>query len=325
MRLPILLVLLFGVLSNVSAQDIAPTQLVTLEVSNVSTFAVSGDSSTLFVASDSDDALVIYDFTDPSSPNLRTVITLDGSPTAIAAARDYALVAVSTSDEGDLLEVIAPDSFSNGGYGVVAFPDIPANTRRIAVSPDHSRAGIVGDGWFSVLQLVSAIDIIGYPSTNVDSPTATTLAIGMAYIAQADPTQIAQLLLRANEPPRIARTLALNAAATALATNARMSVGAAVVDGDVVLFDTATMRQLGSIQTDSGDIVAAQFIAREDGEWLAALIDGSRDVLLFDVTTPTRAGEIGSISTGFSPSQLLIHDNLMLVADDTQIRVFRVD
>jgi hypothetical protein len=325
MRLFVLFALLFGVLSSVRAQDVTPTQVAALEVNDVAAFAVSGDSSILFVASESDDTLLVYDFADPSSPTLRTTIALDGMPTALAAARNYALVAVSTPDNGDLLEVIAPDSFSEGGYGVVAFPDIPDNARQITVSPDNRWAGVVGEGWYSVLQLISSVDIIGYPTESISAPNATTLAVGMAYIAQDDPTQVVQLLLRANEPPRTARTLELDAPADSLALNARMTVGAAVVDGEVVLFDTATMRQLSVISQDGEDISAAQFIAREDGEWLAVLVQGSGDVLLYDVTSPTRAGDIGSISTGITPTQLLVHDNLLLVADDSQIRVFSVE
>lgn len=324
MRPFVLFALLFGVLSSARAQDVTPTQVAALEVNDVAAFAVSGDSSILFVASESDDTLLVYDFADPSSPNLRTAISLDGTPTALAAARDYALVAVSTPDNGDLLEVIAPDEFSQGGYGVVAFPDIPDNARQITVSPDNRWAGVVGDGWYSVLQLISSVDIIGYPTESVSAPNATTLAVGMAYIAQGDPTQVTQLLLRANEPPRTARALTLDAPAESLALNARMTVGAAVVDDQIILFDTGTMRQLSTISRDTR-VISTQFVAREDGEWLAVLVQGDGDVLLYDVTTPTRAGEIGSISTGITPTQLVVHDTLLLVADDSQIRVFRVE
>lgn len=326
MRAGVLIVmLLLGVAASASAQDASSSLLTTLEINDTAALAVSDDGSILFVASSSDNALLVYDFADPSAPNLRTVIALEGEPTALAAARDYALVAVSTPEDGDLLEVIAPDSFSDGGYGVVAFPDIPDNARHISVSPDNRWAGLVGDGWYSVLQLISSVDIIGYPAEGVDTPSATVLAVGMAYIAQDDPAQVAQLLLRANEPPRVARALALEQPADALAINARMTVGAAVVDGGVVLFDGATMRALGTIAQRGASIVDAQFVAREDGEWLAALAQGSGEVLLFDVTTPTRAGDIGSISTGITPTHMLVHDNLLLVSDGDQVRVFGLE
>jgi hypothetical protein len=318
--IPVLVGLLLG--GAALAQD-ASTPLANLEHSSIIDFAMTGNGVALFIADAGENQVHVYNASDPANPALLVSIPLEGTPLAVAAARDYAIVAVDIGGSSDLLQVIAPDRYSEGGYGVVAFPEIPDGTRAIVVSADHRWAAVAGANGYSLLELISATDIIGYPTESSGGISAAALGSSMAFIASPRPAQIEQFILRGGQAPREARSLDLRQPASALTVNGRTTLGAIVRAGGIDLFDTASLQIVNTLQAEGGRFTNAQFIAREDGEWLAAAVENSPEILFFDVTTPSQPAPIASLPVGFSARQMKVYDDLLLVSDDGQLAIFQ--
>jgi WD40 repeat protein len=315
------LVLMAGVL-RAFAQDAAPAPLATIALTGIKALTVSGDGNVVFAASETENTLQIYDFRRSSLLEPLAEVPLDGKPVAVASSGDYALVLVTVDGRGDLLEVIAPDPFREGSYGIVAFFDTPDDPVSVVVSPDQLWSVVTGDGWYSVLQLISAEENIGYLTESASISGVAVLSSGFALLGQLEPPSVQQYVLRANNSPRSARTLALEDTPLALTVNARLTLGAVLqADGVIVLFDLATMQAVGRIEAGGG-LRDLAFIAREDGEWLIASSPQSTDVLLFDATDPNAVAAVGSLPVGLMPRFSHVTDDFLFVSDGRQVSVF---
>ena len=304
----------------------APPPLVSIRVEDAAALAVSGNGERLFVADDQADRLSIFDFSDRDSLELLTSVTLDGSLVDVAAGQDYAIVLVELDGEGDLMEVVAPDEYADGGYGLVAFFEIPDRPRKIMISPDYEWASVIGDDWHRIYQLISAADNVGYPLADEPQPLMSVFAEGLAFTGIESPPSIQQFILRSNQPPRPARTLSLDDPPTQIALNARMTLGAVLVGESLLkLFDPVTMDQIGEDVALQRPITHIEFIVREDGDWLVALTDEGSDLLLLPVSEPSAVGEIGALPVAMEPTAIIAHDDRIVVSDGQRISVFSLD
>jgi hypothetical protein len=303
-----------------------PPPLTSIRVEDAAALAVSGDGQRLFVADSQANRLSVFDFSNRDSLELLTSVTLDGRPVDVAAGQAYAIVLVEVDGAGDLMEVVAPDEYADGGYGLVAFFEIPDRPRKIVLSPDYRWASVIGDDWHHIYQLISATDNVRYPLADEPRPLLTSFAEGLAFTAVEDPSSVQQYILRPDQPPRPARTLALDEPPTQIALNARMTLGAALVGESVLkLFDPVTMDQIGDDINLQRPIVQMQFVVREDGDWLAALTDEGSELLLLPVVELSAMGEIGALPVAMEPSRMVAYDDRVVVSDGQQISVFSLD
>ncbi len=304
----------------------APPPLVSIRVESAVALAVSGDGERLFVADGRANQVDVFDFGERDSLELLTSVALGGSPIDIAAGQDYAVVLVDGEGEGDLMEVVAPDQFADGGYGLIAFFDIPDRPRQVVISPDHRWVSVIGDDWHQIYQLVSAADNVGYPLTDEPQPMAAVFAQGLAFTAVETPPSVQQYILRPDQPPRAARALALEDPPTQIALNARLTLGAVLVGESLLkLFDPVTMTQIGEDIALQRPIVRMQFVVREDGDWLLSLPDEGSDLLLLPISDPSAIGELGALPVGMEPTLMAVHDDRIVVSDGQQISVFSLD
>lgn len=311
----------FSLQFSVRAQD-APEPLAATEVADVQAMAISGDGRTLFVADARANTLHVFSLTSNRLLEKVAEVSLDGTPTALSAAGDYALVTIDLGSGGDALESIGPDPFDTSGYAILNIVDVEDESRFLSVAPDFRWALVLGERWYSLVQIVSATDMIAYPLATRAEPQSGALGASIALIAQDSPAQVVQYLLRRNQAPRVARALELDASPGPLTLNGRMTLGA-VVSGsrDITIFDTATMQQLSSIRLDATPNQIG-FSVREDGEWLIIATENSRDLSIFDATNPVSMGEIGSLTVGITPLHMRINEEQLIVSDGRQIQIY---
>jgi hypothetical protein len=101
-----------------------------------------------------------------------------------------------------------------------------------------------------------------------------------------------------------------------------MTFGAVFSGSQIILFDTATMRQIGSIPLDGAQPTAMQFTSSEQGEWLVVAAAGSSDLRIFDTTNRAAMGEVGSFTVGITPQTILISDGTLVVSDGREIQAY---
>ncbi len=105
----------------------------TLEAGNFHALAVTADGDRLLVADTQNNQVRVYDFTDPTNPQLTTALDMTGIPVLLAGGENYGLVAVSESDStADSVQVVAP-AFANAQAQYMAgisYIDIPKKPLR---------------------------------------------------------------------------------------------------------------------------------------------------------------------------------------------------
>ncbi len=314
--------IVLGLVPTVLAQD-SPVPAAVVDAGDVQAMAVSGDGRSLFVTNARTQILQVYSLSLENLLEEVAAVPLDAEPSALTAARDYALVTVDFGSGSDALESIGPDPFDVSSYAVLNIVDIEDNARFINIAPDFRWALLIGESWYSLVQIVSATDMIAYPLGTRAEPQSGAIGSNVALIAQDSPAQVVQYLLRRNQAPRSARTLDLRDEPGTLILNERLSLGA-VISGthEIVLFDTATMQQQGTLTVEGDQPIQMQFSAREEGEWLIVASENSRDLRIYDATNPNTMGEIGSLTLDIAASQMLIHDELLIVSDGQQIQAY---
>ncbi|MCA9904529.1 MAG: hypothetical protein KC547_11780, partial [Anaerolineae bacterium] len=202
---------------------------------------------------------------------------------------------------------------------------IPDGPRQIFAAPDHRWALVVGDEWSMVLQLVSSVESVAYAIDVSGNPLSGAAAVGMTLVGMESPNRIQQFLLQNDRAPRASRSLALDAPPRSISLNARMSLGAAVVANSIVLFDPAVMETVGrSLETDETPI-SAQFLTREEGEWLVVAVQDSRELFLYEATDPTTLSEIGSLPLDMIPRKFVLYDDLVFATDGRRVSVFQLN
>ncbi|MBE2269117.1 MAG: hypothetical protein IAE80_12875 [Anaerolinea sp.] len=321
-RLVIILVVLFS--GAVDAQENPPLGPIgSVEAGDFRALAVTADGSRLMIADAENNQLRVYNFADPASPVLISSVGLDGEPVAVAAARDFALVAVVTPEDVDAVRVIAPSRYSRPqGYIEANSLEILDNPRAITLSPDNYWALAISDGGYTLLELVSAGEINSLP---VEADVIDA-AVGGDTAFLLGESALTTQSLRVNLDMQAVESITLDGAARRVLLNPSLSLGAILMaDNRVLLFNPGTLDVLSTFTVAGDSIRDAKFISTEDAEWLALTQTGNADIPLFDVTDPANVGDLGTLETQFeTPVQALTTYNEFIVATDGQtVRIFQ--
>ncbi len=106
------------------AQEGASTPIApigTLEAGDFRALGVTADGDRLLVADAENQQVRVYDFTDPTQPDLLTALDVNGTPVLLAGGDGFGIVAVQTGGDSDSVELIAS-----------AFPELAARS----IAPD---------------------------------------------------------------------------------------------------------------------------------------------------------------------------------------------
>ncbi len=299
--------------------------LASIPVENASSIAVGKNGDVIFIGTNRGATLSIYDFSSRDTLNMLNEVALDGALVDMTVVDDYALALLEVDGDGDQIVTVGPDPYRDGEYGVLGAVDVPDGPRQVFAAPDHRWALVVGDGWSMVLQLVSSVESIAYAIEIDGNPSSGAAAVGMALVGTESPDQIQQFLLQNDRAPRASRSLALDGPPVSLSLNARMSLGAAAVANSVVLFDPAVMETVGNSLEIEETPTSAQFLTREDGEWLVVAVENSSDLLLYEATDPTTLSAIGSLPLDMNPRKFILYDDLVFATDGRQVSVFQLN
>ncbi|MDX2138301.1 MAG: hypothetical protein SF123_09415 [Chloroflexota bacterium] len=316
------LALLMGVVFSVRAQT---TPLATLTGASVSGIAMTPAAELLFVADAAQNLLAVYDISSPDTPQLINEVALDGSPTAVVAGDNYAVVALDIGDDSGLVEIVAPDPFNPGQYAIISFYDTTNPIYSLAISPNQQWGALMSDDWAAVVRIESPQDFIAYPTDDMTSPVDTAFASGLVLMAQSTPPQVLQWTLGRGGTTMQDAVLSLDAQPIALEITLNGSLGAVALDNNEVLFfDPETMEETSSPSISGGAITAMQFVASETGDTLLVSTENSSDIEIVSIESPSSAGVSGSLSVGFVPVHMTIAADVLALSDGQQVSLFQV-
>lgn len=285
--------------SGVLAQGAAPTAqpVATLRLQDGHHLAYVSGGEFLVVADGT--SLELYDVRDASAPLDRALLPLDSAASALAAASDYVLAAVTVPEWGDEVWVVAPDRYSPGGFGVLNYLPSPGQTREIIISPDNRWALVVGDVAYMTLAMGSASEIeSSAPIETSDAAiVAAALSNDQALIVREGQTDVETLGLTTNfYAQSVDARLTLEAPGTAIAVNDASTLGAvALVDNRLTLFDAQTLAVLNTITLEDGPVQQLRFVEQEGRQILLLMIQDRSAVMLLDVTNPADVSLPGSV------------------------------
>ncbi len=318
----IIFALIFLWSATVSAQDtVGP--IGSVEAGDFRALAVTADGNRLLIADAENDQLRVYDFNEPSTPTLINSVDLEGEPVAIAAAADFALVAVRTPEADDAVRVIAPSRYARpqGWRETNSFP-VQDGVTRLVIAPDNDWALATSPGSYTLMELLSAGEINWLPreSEVVDAAVGDNIAYVLSRSMLVTET------LGANVAMERSGELELDGTARRINLNVRLTVGVIVLnDSDLLLFDPATLEPISTLTVGGAAISDVQFVSSEQGEWLALTRTGSGDITLLDVSDPANISEREPLVTGFeTPVQAMTTYNELIIATDGQtVRIFQ--
>lgn len=322
----IALIVLGAVLApHVWAQDTALIDpIATLEAGDFRALAVTADGARLLIADAASNQVRVYDISDPADPKPLVSLEVQGTPIDLAASNDFALVLVETGGETDLIEVIAPADYDPRAlYATVTYIDVPTGARHVRLSPDGDWGIVVGNGGYTLLEMLSASEVnssafIDVPAFNDGVPTNSRV-----LVASGGEPSIQSAPLQAQS--QSVEGLTLDAPARLLALNERGTLGAALLEnGEVVFFDPAEMRLVGSQLLSQRDVLALRFAALEAGEWLLVAEADATAITLLDVSDLEDIGEIGARPLNIQVRTLTVWGDLLFVTDGQRIEIYGI-
>ncbi len=325
MRKCLLIGLLLLVSGVVFAQDDVNTPvgpIGTLEAGDFRALAVTVDGNRLLVADAENQQIRIYDFGDPTQPNLLTSLDMRGTPVLLAGGKDYGLAALQTDGQMDTIELVAPAYVSpraqyRAGWSVF---DIPKNPHALALSPDSHWGLVASEGSYTLLEIndPSNVDWITVDEPIIDAALTNT----MAFVLRDQ--SLAAAPLQSGEALRAEQMLARDGVPSRLAINARATVGIAVLDDTrLVFFDPSTLKTMGELSLDGNAVVSLNFLPHNDGELVLVTQRDQAVIRMFDASDPQNIVDLGSINAMAKPIRALVtHEQFMVVTDGVTISIF---
>jgi hypothetical protein len=318
-------ILALGVVIGSFAQDTAPFELVaTLDAEPVRALAISSDGGHLIVATGDGNEAQVYNLEDPSSPEFVNAAQLDGTPTAVIGAQDFALVTVA-ADDADLLQIVARPPY-NPRQGFINYGtyDIIGAPTGMAISPSNRWGIIYGENGFTALEILSVDEINSATVEDVGVTSAAVSNTGLLLLP-ADNDIVHQFTMERGAQLGSSRQLELSAAGLDIALNIRGTVGAVLLEDDtVLLFDPARLGELGSFALPD-EFSQVNFLTREESEWLVlSNIDGD-SLLVLDVTDPSSIEQVGTFDLSAPLQALTVYNNLLIVSDGQSVSIFAAE
>ncbi len=320
-----LLVGLLLVGGGVYAQDSASTPIApigTLEAGDFRALAVTADGDRLLVADAENQQMRVYDFTDPTQPDLLTALDVNGTPVLLAGGADFGVVAIQTDTEMDSVELIAP-AFSSASAQYRSgwsYSDIPKNPHALALSPD-SRWGIVAsDTSYSLMEINDPGNVDWF---TVNEPVIDAALTNTTAYLLRDQSLIAAPL-QSGEALHAEQTITLDGTPSHLAINAAATQGVVVLDDTrLVFFDPETMKTTGEFALDGGAVTSLNFLAHGDAELLLVTQADQSTIRMFDAHDPQTVADLGSTDPMSAPIRaLVVHDPYIVVTDGATISIF---
>lgn len=319
----VVLLLSIGWMGGVFAQDTPPLGPIgSFAAGDFRALAVTAAGDRLLVADAENRQVRVYDFSQPSEPALLASLDVSGTPVLLAGGQDYGLVAVTTDENSDRLEAVAPalpgqhmDYVS--GWGNI---DIGKHPRALALSPDAGWGIAVSADSYTLLQIngVGDIGTIPVDAVVVDAALSTTTA----YLLREHALETAPLAsLSAIQSEQ---TLALDGTASALALNSAASAGAIVLDGtQLTFFDPATLALTGTFTIAGAPITSVHFLTNGDTQYLVLTQQDSADITLLDVTDPQHVSALAdTLALDHPITALTVYGQYVIASDGVTIQIF---
>ncbi len=320
-----LLIGLMLVGGSVFAQESTNTPIApisTLEAGEFRALAVTADGDRLLVADAENQQVRVYDFTDPTQPDLLTALDVSGTPVLLAGGAGFGIVAVQTGGDHDSVELVAPAFPSprvqyQAGWGVY---DIPKNPHALAVSPDSHWGIVITDGGYNLLEINDPGNVYNVP---VETPIADAVLTNTTAYYLRDQSLLTAPL-QSGETLHAEQTLALDGAPSHLAINAAATQGVIVLDDTrLVFFDPETMQTTGEFTLDGGAVTTLHFLTHGDAEMLLVTQADQSAIRLFDPQDPQHVADLGSTDSMTTSIQALTtHDPYIVVTDGSTISIF---
>ncbi len=295
--------------------------ITTLEAGDFRALAVTQAGDRLLVADGENQQVRVYDFTDPSQPELLTSLDVSGTPVLLAGCKNYGIVAETTDGDTDTVEVIAPAlPYPNVPYMAGhLYIDIPKSPLTLALSPDNKWAILVGANDYTLMSINGADDMTALPvnETFTDAALSETTAywlrdqnLASAPLDQLEAMQ-ASLTLPLDGTPSLV-TLAPNK-------------GVVVVDDTrLIFFDLSTLEVMGEFTVTGKPITSVHFLTKADGtEYLLVTQQDSNRIQILDTRDLAKVAALPDSPTMDSPIRALtVYDQYMIATDGVSISIF---
>jgi DNA-binding beta-propeller fold protein YncE len=321
-RLVGILLVVFSI-GGVFAQDTPPLGPIgSLEAGDFRALAVTVDGDRLLVADAENRQVRVYDFSTPSQPTLLTTLGMSGTPVLLAGGENFALVAVTTDDDSDRLEAVAPALPGQraqyvSGWGNI---DIGKNPRALALSPD-SRWGIaVSESNYTLLQINGVGEIGAIPVDEIVLDAA--LSNSTVYLLREGSLETAPLDNLA--AIQAEQTLELEGVPTMLTLSADNDAGVVVLDGThLVFFDPATLETTGEFTLEGQPISSVHFLSNDGTQYLVVTQQDSSSFAVLSAADPQNVALLPSIqSLGRPVTALTVFGQFVIATDGVTIRIF---
>lgn len=319
-------VLALGVVIGIVAQNTAPFEhIATLDVqSSVRALAIISDGERLIVGTEEGGEAQVYSLDDPSTPRFLNAVQLDGTPTAMIGAQNFALVTVANED-ADLLQIVARPPYNPRlGYINYGTYDVISEPTGIAISPSSRFGVIYGANGFTALEILSADEI---NSITIDDASLTSAAVSNSglLLLPADGDTVEFFSMERGAQLAGNRRLELSAAGRDIALNIGGTVGAVLLEDDsILLFEPAGLTALGSFLLPA-EFTQVNFLTREESEWLVLSNIGGDSLLVLDVTDPSAVEQLGTFDLEAPLQVLTIYGSLLVVSDGESVSLFTAE
>lgn len=305
----------------VFAQEQPPFGAVgTLEAGDFRSLAVTADGSRLLVADAENRQVRIYEFSDPTNPALLSTLDVSGTPVLLAGGEHYGLVAVTSDEDTDTIEVVAPALPGTPYSSGFNYIDIPKNPLALTLSPDQRWGVAVSEHGYMLLGINAPDDIDQFPvdETIIDAALSDTTA----YFLRDGVLETAPL--GALEALQAARVLELDGAPSRVRLNTTTTEGVVVLDGSqLIFFDPTSLEQTGAFSVTGNPIADVQFLSSGAVEYLLVTQAETNTIAVLDATDPQNVRTLPGTPALDNPVRALtIHNQYLIVTDGATVHIF---
>lgn len=325
-----LFAMLFAILSAALATRVGfaqdpplPEPISTLEAGDFRALAVTTDGSRLLAADAENNQVRVYDFANPEAPEWLMSIDLSGTPKLLTGGDGFSLVAETTDEETDLVEVVLPP-LPDTRYPITVGSTIPIdkNPRALALSPDNHWGIVISDASYTLLE-INAPDNVDSIPVNTNTPwISAALSHTNAYFLRENSLDSAPLdALAALEA---AQTLPFEGTPSALALNADATAGVIVLDSNRLLFfDAQTLETTSEFTLDGSAISSVHFVTSGGEDTLLITQEASGTIVTLNAANPqTPQALTAEVADGRPVRALATFGEYLIITDGITISIY---
>lgn len=306
------------------AQDPPLTEPISiLEAGDFRALAVTSDGSRLLVADAENNQVRVYDFANPETPERLESIELSGTPVLMTGGAGFGLVAVTTDEETDGVEVVVPAA-PGVRYPVNTGSYIPIdkNPRALALSPDNRWGIVVSNASYTLLEINAPDNVDSIPVETSSPWISAVLSNTNAYFLRGNSLESAPLETFAALDTL--QSLPIEGTPSGLALNAEGTSGVIVVDSNrLIFFDAQTLAQTSEFTLDGSAISSVHFITGDNGDTLLITQEESGGVIALNSANPQNAEALTVEAADGRPVQALAtFGQYLIITDGVTISIF---